>query len=700
MAYVINKYSGPELLVLEDGTIDTSTSLGLVGRNYIGYGETQNENFVFLLENFANNTPPPRPLAGQIWFDTTTNAPNVYDGVTWSPIGTAKLSSTAPENPNLGSLWLDTTTDQLKIRVGSQWKLIGPEAVLGFGSTKIRSAIVQDINDNDKPVLLFETNGSVFAIATAEAFPLKSNASYPTINNSLSAGINFSSDASVKGNVIGNSTSASYLQTPRLINNVAFDGQNNITIKSSTTNKLIKGNYIVGSDFDGSSAITWSVDATSANSIGKVVARNSEGGFSAGTISATFIGDLTGNVTATTGTSKFNIVEADAFVGASLTGNAFSASKLQVGRRINGVLFDGTNDITITSAANTLTGTSLSPTVVTSSLTSLGTLVSLSVADAGITVGSANEMKFLLSLGIPTVKSDTGRLKFDVGNTGPNLSVVNSSIANSLGGGNNPAIISDNVTNLGINGYRFANVYSANFKGDNVETDELTPASLSNTITANGNFVVTGNFTVQGTVTAVNSTELTIEDKLINLASGSATANDANGAGIYIDGANASLIYSSLGNKWVMNKLLDMGSNNVVTSGLFQGTATSAQYADLAENYLADKDYEFGTVLEIGGDFEVTEAQLESTKIAGVVSKNPAYLMNSNCEGKHVVPVALQGRVFCKVTGEIRKGDMLVSAGNGLAMATTNVKLGAVIGKALQDFTGETGLIEVLVGRI
>jgi hypothetical protein len=700
MAYVINKYSGPELLVLEDGTIDTSTSLGLVGRNYIGYGETQNENFVFLLENFANNTPPPRPLAGQIWFDTTTNAPNVYDGVTWSPIGTAKLSSTAPENPNLGSLWLDTTTDQLKIRVGSQWKLIGPEAVLGFGSTKIRSAIVQDINDNDKPVLLFETNGSAFAIATAEAFTLKSNASYPTINNSLSAGINLSSNASVKGNVIGNSTSASYLQTPRLINNVAFDGQNNITIKSSTTNKLIKGNYIVGSDFDGSSAITWSVDATSANSIGKVVARNSEGGFSAGTISATFIGDLTGNVTATTGTSKFNIVEADAFVGATLTGNAFSASKLQVGRRINGVLFDGTNDITITSAANTLTGTSLSPTVVTSSLTSLGTLVSLSVADAGITVGSANEMKFLLSLGIPTVKSDTGRLKFDVGNTGPNLSIVNSSIANSLGGGNNPAIISDNVTNLGINGYRFANVYSANFKGDNVETDELTPASLSNTITANGNFVVTGNFTVQGTVTAVNSTELTIEDKLINLASGSATANDANGAGIYIDGANASLIYSSLGNKWVMNKLLDMGSNNVVTSGLFQGTATSAQYADLAENYLADKDYEFGTVLEIGGEFEVTEAQLESTKIAGVVSKNPAYLMNSNCEGKYVVPVALQGRVFCKVTGEIRKGDMLVSAGNGLAMATTDVKLGAVIGKALQDFTGETGLIEVLVGRI
>jgi hypothetical protein len=115
MAYVINKFSGEQLIVLEDGTIDTSTSLGLVGRNYVGYGETQNENFVFLLENFANDAPPSRPLAGQTWFNTTNNVVNVYDGVSWAPVGAAILDPIAPEFPNDGTLWVDTTVNQLKI---------------------------------------------------------------------------------------------------------------------------------------------------------------------------------------------------------------------------------------------------------------------------------------------------------------------------------------------------------------------------------------------------------------------------------------------------------------------------------------------------------------------------------------------------------------------------------------------------------
>ena len=73
MAYIINKTNGAQLVVLEDGTVNTSTSVGLVGRNYTGYGEIQNENFVGLLENFANNNPPPRPLEGQTWFNTSLN---------------------------------------------------------------------------------------------------------------------------------------------------------------------------------------------------------------------------------------------------------------------------------------------------------------------------------------------------------------------------------------------------------------------------------------------------------------------------------------------------------------------------------------------------------------------------------------------------------------------------------------------------
>ena len=105
-------------------------------------------------------------------------------------------------------------------------------------------------------------------------------------------------------------------------------------------------------------------------------------------------------------------------------------------------------------------------------------------------------------------------------------------------------------------------------------------------------------------------------------------------------------------------------------------------------------------MLKFGGEFEVTLATSETVRVAGVVSTNPAYLMNTDCAGKYTVALALQGRVPCKVKGKIKKGDMLVSAGNGFASASQNPKLGSIIGKALQDFDGLEGIIEVVVGRI
>ena len=130
------------------------------------------------------------------------------------------------------------------------------------------------------------------------------------------------------------------------------------------------------------------------------------------------------------------------------------------------------------------------------------------------------------------------------------------------------------------------------------------------------------------------------------------------------------------------------------------GSKLQATYADLAENYVADANYEAGTLLEIGGMHEVTLASSETRRIAGIVSTNPAHLLNAECQGDFVVAIALQGRVPCKVTGSVRRGDMLVSAGNGYAKACEEPKLGSVIGKALEDFNGEFGIIEVIVGRI
>ena len=151
----------------------------------------------------------------------------------------------------------------------------------------------------------------------------------------------------------------------------------------------------------------------------------------------------------------------------------------------------------------------------------------------------------------------------------------------------------------------------------------------------------------------------------------------------------------------------DIGSSarrwNTVWATTFNGTATAATYADLAENYLGDADYEPGTVLVFGGNAEVTACIAKSDfRVAGVVTTNPAHLMNSALVGDHVTGVALQGRVPCKVLGKVQKGDLLVtSAVAGYAIVDNNPRVGAVIGKAVGTKTDDSrGFVEVVVGRV
>jgi hypothetical protein len=136
-------------------------------------------------------------------------------------------------------------------------------------------------------------------------------------------------------------------------------------------------------------------------------------------------------------------------------------------------------------------------------------------------------------------------------------------------------------------------------------------------------------------------------------------------------------------------------SSNTLTTSVFSGTATTAQYADLAEQYASDEDIAAGTVVHFAGNGKVAPCDTDAcSKVAGIVSTDPAHLMNSSQEG---VPLALAGRVPCKVTGAVNAGDLMVSAGGGLARAEANPAIGTVIGKAIEDFSGEgEGVIEVL----
>jgi hypothetical protein len=166
---------------------------------------------------------------------------------------------------------------------------------------------------------------------------------------------------------------------------------------------------------------------------------------------------------------------------------------------------------------------------------------------------------------------------------------------------------------------------------------------------------------------------------------------------------NGTVLVSSTNNLTVRS----ITTGAAATSGTITGTWTltagsklQATYADLAEYYEADIIYPPGTVLEFGGDKEVTIAKEETSRLAGVVSTNPGYVMNNNCPGNKVA-IALQGRCPVKVKGSVYKGDMIVSAGNGYAKAVSIVPtIGTVLGKSLENFNGTEGIIEIAVGRL
>jgi hypothetical protein len=190
-----------------------------------------------------------------------------------------------------------------------------------------------------------------------------------------------------------------------------------------------------------------------------------------------------------------------------------------------------------------------------------------------------------------------------------------------------------------------------------------------------------------------------------NSASGSYLLDlQVGGTSQFTVGIDGNIIVGQSGNGSITANVLTTGANTTAGSitgnwSLTAGSRLNATYADLAEYYEADQVYGPGTVLEFGGEKEVTLAQDGTARVAGVVSTDPAYAMNTKCPGI-AIAIALQGRVPTKVRGSVRKGDMMVSAGNGYARPWNNPQMGTVIGKALNDFDGVDGIIEVAVGRL
>jgi hypothetical protein len=145
MAYTINLTDGTIFATIADGTVNTASSMILVGKNYAGYGEFLDENFIHLLENGSNTTAPSAPLTGQLWWDKSTNLMKVYSGTAWKTISAATAQSSAPTNNVTGDLWYDTTNQQLKVWTGAAFIVVGP----AFSSSQGTSgAVPETINDS------------------------------------------------------------------------------------------------------------------------------------------------------------------------------------------------------------------------------------------------------------------------------------------------------------------------------------------------------------------------------------------------------------------------------------------------------------------------------------------------------------------------------------------------------------------------
>ena len=219
MAYTIQKTSGSVLATVNDGTIDSSsTDLTLIGKNYSGYGDALNENFVHLLENFAATSAPTTPLAGQLWWDTTGNLLKVYTGSAFKTVSSSTASASAPSGGVVGDLWWDTGNSQLKIWNGSSWTLVGPAFSSGSGQS---GPIVETISDGsaDHVCVKIMISDVIVAIVSKDASFTPS----PAITgfSSIAPGYNLSSDISnnklngtaTDSDALGGVAAANYLRS-------------------------------------------------------------------------------------------------------------------------------------------------------------------------------------------------------------------------------------------------------------------------------------------------------------------------------------------------------------------------------------------------------------------------------------------------------------------------------------------------------
>lgn len=582
MSYRVDRFNGSFLVTVDDGTIDTTTDLRFIGRNYAGYGEVQNENFLHLMENFANTSPPPKAVTGQIWYDSNPASKKLkfYDGAQWKVASGSAASTTAPAGLTTGDFWFDTSTDQLYAWNGTEFILVGPENTPELTATAVFANIVKDNFGTNYNILKVNVNDETQAIISGAEF---------TLNSNLNPIAGFS---------------------------------------------IIK--------------------------------------------------------------KGFNLINTDPVTGVTNTDHYFWGT---------------------TSNSLRFTGRPVEDFVLQEDLGSFN--------DNGLTIGNQNDLRIYVENGdIPVIENQLGsenptasiilRIRTGPGVEGAkDIAVVNAS-------GVNPG--TDINYTLGNSGARWLETHSQLFvgnltgnvtgnttgvhKGDLLDVDDFVRfdhqlktfygdfvgGTFSGVFNGPLNGTATNANAVAGLTTSENPLPSTLAVRTID---GNLRANRFEGIS---DRANQLLVETEYRSTSILanpNTVAARDGSGNMFAVIFNGTATSAQYADLAEKYLADKEYDVGTVVSIGGEAEVTAAE-EGDRAIGVISGSPAFRMNSDLEGGTYV--ALKGRVPVKVVGAVNKKDRLVATDEGCARVASPGEYHNVFAVAIETSSSESiKLIEALV---
>jgi len=524
MAYTINLTDGTVFATVNDGTVNTSSSVTLVGKNYAGYGEFLDENFIQMLENFSNATAPASPLTGQIWWDKTNTLLKVYNGTIWKTISAATASATQPTSNVTGDLWYDTVNQQVKVYTGTSFLVVGPAY---SSTTGTAGAIPETILDNGSVshyvTSLYVANTRVAIFSSDSTFtaaaPVSTN--FPTVYK----GVTFTntSGTNMAGNIIGGS-------------NVIITAGGNTTATITSTGANITGYTTVSANITGGNILT----AGLMSSTGTIT---SSANITGGNI-------LTGGLISSTGTitSGANITGANILTAGlvSVTGN------IDGGNLRTGGLTSVTGNIT---GGNILTAGLVSVTGNVTSAANISGANILAGANISAIANITGSYVFGNGSGLTGVVAVSGAAtKLLNGTSFANIASLDGNITMAVGG---TAVVTIDTTTL------YATNLSATgtVRGANVTTGGV--VSATGNITG-GNLLTGGLISATGGITGASVTVSTG-----NISGGNINNNNGNGIGnigsssVYFNRLFATAttaLYADVAERFAADAVLDAGT--------------------------------------------------------------------------------------------------------------------------------------------